>query len=341
MATPTIWNYDPGDTAIPGRRLSTGSRGPRSSRWRLAADLMRLEPNSLEARRLYSDEFARIGGNFASGSMRRCRPAPVRNTATAAKFGVDAVNDALAQALATGHPAAAQAAARVLQGIGSAAILTRRCTAGLARWSLALRSNERRLRFAAAAAIMSFKPNAPFPGSSYLTDAAADLATSTGHRRAVIGFPTVPTAQQLAGLAAASGYDPQTATNGFGVFAAATQSADTEIVFVSGRIARPDAFDLIQQFTTIREPPMCRCASWASWPIMQLQSKRFATEPNSVCRLSAREAGGNGRGDGEGGATFGRPRYSAAAAIATSGRGARLAGGDGTDAAGSVRRAAI
>ncbi|HEX3998645.1 MAG TPA: HEAT repeat domain-containing protein [Pirellulales bacterium] len=271
-----IWSFDPAT-----HQFTVASYPPtRAASFvaaRLSRELMRLEPDALEARRLYLVSLL-DSAVYRVGLDAPLPTGPGSEYARAAKFGTAAISDALAQALAIGHTAAARGAARVLQGIGSAGILTRD---GPTPCPLvdALRSNERRLRFAAAAAVMSFKPTAPFAGSSYVTDAAADVATSAGHRRAVIGFPTTGVAQQLAGLAAASGYDPQTANNGFGVFAAATQSADTEIVFISGRIARPDAFDLIQQlrgdFRTA-DLPVCVMGELADYTI---QSKKFATEP--------------------------------------------------------------
>lgn len=243
----------------------------------LAGDLLRLDPNSIEARRLFLVSLLETAV-YRVGLDAPLPTGPRSECAIAARFGPAAISDTIAQALSTGHPAAVQAAARVLQQIGDARILL---ADGPKPCPLvaALRSDYRRVRFAAAAAIMSFHPRQPFPGSSYLTDAAADLASSTGRRRAVIGFPTTPTAQQLAGLAAASGYEPQTANLGFGVFDAATQSADTEIVLVSGRIARPDAFDLIQQLRGDPRTallPVCVMGELADYP---LQVKRFATEP--------------------------------------------------------------
>jgi hypothetical protein len=244
---------------------------------RIADDLRRLAPASVQARRLYlvsllESAVYRVGLDL---------PLPIgpgSECARAAQFGAPAISDAIAEALATGHPTAVQAAARVLEGIGDAAILNGG-TPKPCPLVDALVSNDRRARFAAAVAIMSFRPKSPFAGSSYMTDAAAYFATSTGRRRAVVGFPTLPTAGQLAGLIAASGYDPQTATNGHDVFSAATQSADTELVLVSGRIGRPGAFELIQQ---LRGDPR---TAWLPVGVLgelddyPLQAKRFATEP--------------------------------------------------------------
>jgi HEAT repeat protein len=245
---------------------------------RLAGDWLVLEPDSHEARRLYLVSLLE-SGVYRVGLDAPLPTGPGSEYERAAKFGVDAINDSLAHALATGHTAAARAAARVLQGVGSASLLTRD-GAKPCPLVLALRSDERRVRHAAAEAILSFTPTAPFAGSSYLTDAVAELATSTGRRRAVIGFPTTPTAQQLAGLAAASGYEPATANDNFGVFAAATQSADTELVLISSRIGRPDAFDLIQQLRGDPRTAQLPIGVMAELDDFQLQTKRFAPEPN-------------------------------------------------------------
>ncbi len=272
----TVWNDDPAT-----KQFAVAAYSPK---WaaafvalRLATDLRRLEPDSIDARRLYLVSLLE-SAVYRVGLDAPLPTGPGSACGRAAELGPAAVSDALAQAIDMGRPAAVQAAARVLQQIGDARVLL---TGGPQPCPLveALRSKYRRVRFAAAAAIMSFHPRQPFPGSSYLTDSAANLATATGRRRAVIGFPTTPTAQQLAGLAAASGYEPQTANLGFGVFDAATQSTDTEIVLISGRIARPGAFDLIQQLRGDPRSallPVCVMGELADYP---LQMKRFATEP--------------------------------------------------------------
>lgn len=272
-----IWNFD-----AAAHRFIVASYPPtRAAAFvalRLAGDLFRLEPDSLEARRIYLISLLE-SGVYRVGLDTPLPTGPGSEYARAAKFGVDAVSDALSQALTTGHPAAVQGAARVLQGIGSAAMLTRD-GAKPCPLVMALRSDERRVRRDAAAAIISFKPTAPFAGSSFLTDAAADLATSTGRRRAVIGFPTTPTAQQLAALAATSGYEPVTANNNAGVFAAATQSADTELVLISGRIGRPDAFDLVQQLRGDPRTAELPIGVMGELEDLKLQTKRFAPETN-------------------------------------------------------------
>ncbi len=271
-----IWNWD----AV-SHRFTVASYPPsRAATFvalRLASDLFRLEPTSFDARRLYLVSL--LGsGTYRAGLDAPLPTGPGTEYSIAAKYGVDAINDALSQALATGHTAAAQAAARVLQGIGNASLLSRDGPK-ISPLAKACRSDDRRLRRAAAEAILSFKPTAPFAGSSYVTDAVADLATSTGHRRAVIGFPTTPIAQQLAGLAAGNGFEPVTANDNAGVFAAGTQSADTEFILISGRLGRPDAFDLVQQLHGDPRTAQLPIGVMGELEDLQLQTKRFAPEP--------------------------------------------------------------
>jgi CheY-like chemotaxis protein len=93
-----------------------------------------------------------------------------------------------------------------------------------------------------------------------LTDVLGELATSTGHRRAVIGFPTLGPLQLMAGLTNAAGLESVTATNGQALFEAATSSADTELILISNRIDHQPAFETVQLL--LRDPrtanvPIC------------------------------------------------------------------------------------
>ena len=134
--------------------------------------------------------------------------------------------------LATGHTAAAKGAAQILGDSGDARLLTRD-GANPSPLVQALRSSDRRLRVAAVEAVMKLKPTMPFAGSSYLTDALADMIGATGHRRAAIAFPTLESLQELAGMTNAAGFQTETATNGRQLFAAAAESPDTELILIS------------------------------------------------------------------------------------------------------------
>ena len=240
----TIWNWEPA-----GRRLvSTAYPPPRAMSFvalRLASDLYDLAPNSLDARRLYLLSLLE-SSVYRVGLDKPLPSGPGSTVERAAHFGIDALDDALSQALATDHPRAAQAAAQILGEIGDKRLLTRD---GAKRCPLveALLNPDRRVRLSAAYAIMRFKPIEAFAGSNFLTETAAYFATGMGRQRVAIGFPTTHFVGQIAGLAGSAGWEPATALEGHDLMIAAAESADTELVLVSGRIQRPIAFDLVQQ----------------------------------------------------------------------------------------------
>ncbi len=264
-----VWQWDPAAKTVvmaeyPPDRASAFIAA------RLAGELLELSPNIAEHRRLFlismlESAVYRVGLD---------NPLP-RGAGTeydlAAQFGVESINDALAEALATGNTTAAKGAAQILGDLGDSRFLTNDGQpAPLVR---ALRSHDRRLRVAAAAAIMKFKPSAPFAGSSWLTDTLAEMAASTGRRGAAIGFPTLAPLQQLAGMTNALGLQTQTGTTGRDLFAAATQSPDVELILVSARLNHSTAVEVVQQ---LREDP--RTADVPICVMAELDERGFAEQ---------------------------------------------------------------
>ncbi len=251
-----VWFWNPA-----AQRLETAQFPPRQASAfyaaRLASDMFEIFPDAAGNRRLYllsllESAVYRVG-------LDNALPTGVGTEwDRAAKFGVDAIEDALSQALAENNTAAARAAVQILAAIGDAKLLTR--GAEPSAIVQALRSPDRRLRMATAAAVLKLKPTAPFAGSSYLTDVLAEMATAVGRRRAVSGFPTVGPLQRLAGMTNALGFDSVTGTNGQALVAAATESADTELVLVSSRLDHQPAYETVQLL--LRDPrtanvPIC------------------------------------------------------------------------------------
>ncbi|MEX2140092.1 MAG: HEAT repeat domain-containing protein [Pirellulales bacterium] len=162
----------------------------------------------------------------------------------AAAMGVTAVEHALSDALDHGHAAAATIAAQVLGEVGDSALLVRGGEpTPLAR---ALTHDDRRLRFAAAEAIVNLMPAAHFAGSSHLKSALVSFATSSGERRAVVGFPNVETVGKLAGMVNSLGFDSATATNGRELLLQATKAGDNELILISSRIDRGPLYLVLQ-----------------------------------------------------------------------------------------------
>jgi CheY-like chemotaxis protein len=265
-----IWEWDPATKSLvvaeyPPERASAFIAA------RLAADLLAVEPESAANRRLYLISLLE-SAVYRAGLDNPLPAAPGTEYQQASRFGVDAINDALANALATGHTAAAKGAAQILGDSGDARLLTRD-GANPSPLVQSLRSSDRRLRVAAVEAVMKLKPTVPFAGSSYLTDALADMIGATGHRRAAVAFPTLEPLQELAGLTNALGFQTETATNGRQFFAAAAESPDTELILISARINHPSAVELVQQ---LREDP--RTANVPICVMAELDERGFAEQ---------------------------------------------------------------
>jgi len=163
----------------------------------------------------------------------------------AAGSGTRAIESALEYAVAHGHPAAATVAAQVLGYSGQ----TEKLLYGGPQPTalvLATQNPDRRLRLAAAEAIVRLRPERPFAGSSYVPQALAFLAASSGGRHVLLGGSTQGS-RELAGMIAATGLQTDTAVSGRQLVRMATASPDYELALIDSTIDRPTADLLLQE----------------------------------------------------------------------------------------------
>ena len=179
------------------------------------------------------------------------RPLEENNRAVveAERFGVGPLEKVLAYGMKTGHTTAAAAAALILGRIGTADELLNHFAGGSEPSPLvaALRSPDRRLRLAAAEAIVRLQPVRQFAGSSLVTEVLGYLASSQGERSALAASPKQEEARDLAGLLASAGYHSDAAPTGRDLLLRAAQSPDCEVVLISVTIDHPTADALLQQ----------------------------------------------------------------------------------------------
>jgi len=164
----------------------------------------------------------------------------------ATSFGPKVIEDVLKYAVDGGHTAAATAAAQILGRSGETDLLLRR-TQTPSPLVLAVRHPDRRLRTAAVGAVLQLQPKGPFPGSSYVPEALAFSAASTGTRRALVACTTTEYARQIAGMLTAQGFDVDTATAGRELVQLAIASPDYELALIDAAIEGPTADILLQQ----------------------------------------------------------------------------------------------
>ncbi|WP_337176068.1 HEAT repeat domain-containing protein [Paludisphaera sp.] len=145
--------------------------------------------------------------------------------------GPGVLGDLVREAIATGRPTLAAAAARALGRVADPALAAE----GGRQHPLveALSAPGRRLQLAAAKAIVDLAPPRPFPGSSRVVPTLARFLLSGESPRAVIVDGNPGRASQMAGSLRAMGYQVQAEPTGEAAFAAAVESADVELILAA------------------------------------------------------------------------------------------------------------
>jgi hypothetical protein len=211
----------------------------------LARDLYALQPESADYRRLFLATHLEAGKSM-SGLNSPLPTGPGTVHAMASLVAPEVLEDVLAWSIKNQHLPAAIAAAEVLGDSGSAELLL--SASGAPRpLALALRHPDRRLRFAAADAILKFKSPTSFPGASYVAEALGYFAGSVGSRRVLVGNPIAEQASATAGILNTMGYDADIATFGRQVMKLALDNPDYEMIFLSDAIDDPDLDHVWQQ----------------------------------------------------------------------------------------------
>jgi len=166
--------------------------------------------------------------------------------AEAERFGWKTCEEVLKFSLEHRHPAAAAAAAYLLGSLGSAEEVLFQ---GVRPAPLveALSAADRRLRLAAAAAIVRLQPSKPFPGAGGLLETLGYFVASRGLRTAVVASPNADTARDLAGRLKAAGYDTRSFSTGREMLLSAARDPDCELALIDVTIDRPTADLLLQQ----------------------------------------------------------------------------------------------
>ncbi|MCX7428275.1 MAG: hypothetical protein NTW96_21930, partial [Planctomycetia bacterium] len=239
-----VWQWDPGAKQSVAKRYPPDVASVVIAA-RLAREALSILPDDETIRQRYLltmlEQAAYASGLDAPLDMVAGTPA-----ARAAEFGVEAVDAVLDRAMATGHMPAAAAAARILGRIGTAekVLAGGAAPSPLAR---ALRSADRRLRFAALEGIMNLQLVRPFAGSSYVPEALAFFAASRGSRRVMVAGPSTEESRYVGGFLIALGYEVDTGSSGRDLFRQLLASGDYELVLVDAAIQDPPIHLLIPQ----------------------------------------------------------------------------------------------
>lgn len=240
-STVEIWRWN-ADERRPVMSLEPAANVARSNAARTARALAAIDPKSESRRNLCLTAFLE-DAKHRGGLDHPLSPAVAEQVAA---FGVAAVNDLLADAIASDHTATAIGAVEVLGKFGSPAVLEH-SDGRRSPLAEAARNSDRRVRFAAIEAILKLRPATPFPGASSVAEGLKFFASTSGVRRALVAHPKSGIAQQLAGYLSTLGYEVDIATNGRLAFNFAINSPDYEVAIIHAAIDRPRVDDLLGQ----------------------------------------------------------------------------------------------
>ena len=183
---------------------------------------------------------------YAGGLDKPLDAAPGTPSAQAAALGPKVIEQVLVFAMQNGYAPAATEAARILGRIGTAGELLYQ-GAEPSPLVKAVRNPDRRLRFAAADAVLKLKPAEPFAGASYVTESLAFFAATTGTRRAIVAGPINAESMRVAGYLEALGYQVDTAYTGRDLIRLAMACPDYELALVDAGLQEPVVGKLLQQ----------------------------------------------------------------------------------------------
>ncbi len=199
---------------------------------------------------------------------------------TATDFGMSRGPQALASALMhcldKGYAASASGAAELLGNL----MANTAGTGALAPLTRALHSPHRRVRYAAARALMKIDPRQSFTGSSTLFDALVELAQSKGVPRALVATPRRDIRDRVAGMLGGLGFDVLQANEGNPGLKEALRISDYDLVVLSDSTSRPTASETIQQ---LRKSPRGKLI-----PVILLAREDQASRTEALASLDKR-----------------------------------------------------
>jgi CheY-like chemotaxis protein len=237
-----IWHWSTADSRPAVEHVSPAVAAlDTAARWAGAARA--ILPGEPTIRRLYygalaEEEVARVGW----GQPIPTGPGSVHDRLMRENRAV--LEDLLATSTSN-HPAIGVAAATVLGqpgGVGSLEGVAGRPSA-LVEATL---HADRRVRFAALAAIMALEAREPYAGSSHVIEALRFFISSAGRRSAVAADIRSDVARQQAALLASSGLHADVATGRRELLRIATASADYELVLIDMILAEPLGGQVLQ-----------------------------------------------------------------------------------------------
>jgi hypothetical protein len=239
----TLWSWD-AKSRLPVAGQVSERLATRELAARLAAAGRDILPEEPVLRRLQNVLLLEAAID-RSGGLARLDRTPGSAVERVASEGLSDVEDLLEFAAAHRHPGPAAVAAEILGRLGDVGLLASEGgkPRALAR---AAAHPDRRLRFAAVAAIIALDPQELYAGSSLVADALQFFMGSHGMRAAVVGDIRSAGAEETGGLLTALGYQVRIATSNRELVREAIAASDLELVLVDMRLANDLAGKVVQ-----------------------------------------------------------------------------------------------
>lgn len=216
---------------------------------RLARDAYELDPEG--SRQLLL--IARLEVDQLLGGLDQLLPKePGSAHALGVAFGLTAVSAALDRCLDEGYDAAAIGCLELVGKLCGPSADDANCWRPLSR---GLRSPDRRIRYAAARAIMNIDPRQAYAGASFFVEALIDLADVKGVPGAMVASPRTDVRQNLAGILLSLGFSVSQAREGRPCLREVLRSSDYDVLVLSDSVSTPTVDETVQQ---LRKDPQAK-----------------------------------------------------------------------------------
>ncbi len=161
--------------------------------------------------------------------------------------GPELLSKVLVMALDQGHPAVALRSLQALARTGDMNALAPRAgrPSPLVQ---AMTAPDRRIQFAAAEAVLSLRPQQPYPGTTLVAPILARSLVTDGTEKALVVDADNARGSALSSLLREAGYDAQFVTNSREAFTIAAESADFDLIFLDPNIHNPNLSPTLASF---------------------------------------------------------------------------------------------
>lgn len=227
-----VWHWDD------AKKESVAVRVPADAAYatyaaRLAGDAHHLSPEDAKVRRLYLTALLQAG--MLSAGLDATVDGAMKDEAK--RLGIEPLMEVVEQSLDGKNVPAAIAAAQLIGEMGDSKLL-HQYTPRVSPLVAAALHKDRRLRLAAAEAVVKLKPTEPYPGASNVMESLGFFVATLGAPRAIVTDPRIPEARRMASLLNGMGFESEVAGSEYECFKLASARSDVELILLSATMGR-------------------------------------------------------------------------------------------------------